>query len=519
MAQVGHSSSTINLLSNHANDSSNNNGTSTTKSAVGANSSSGSSIVCDDKSLKDKDFSEVMGRYSEAEKPAASTLKSSVSGAADGSVESPEEALGEGPSLLLQTPLDGLTITGTGKELPIEGSPLPPLGLLTKDINVPASPANTIIVAAGVEPSVITASVEQALTPGQTAGPGAVALAGGSEPPLEGTIAVTALGSAPAPAVVTNTPQLAAAEEAVLPTTGSAVPEGQPSAALGGAGAEVIATVANPVAVTKMASSQTLNSDGLTVQDLRGRLFDDGAAKGAGVLATTKISATDESITATTRAHAIAPPLALNAGGQMQMTAAVETLAALTSGVPSEAIATVAATGSGATVAPSLAVAETPSGYRQLATSPFQTAVPIEVGKPGWSDGVMQKVMWMSSQQINRAEIALDPPELGPLQVRVATQGDQTTVTFTSAHGSVRDALDQGVSRLREMMENQGLNLADVDVSDQRKFSSGDQNSQSQGDEADQEGNGDGDDAATAADNTTANGTTRMGVRLVDSYV
>lgn len=110
------------------------------------------------------------------------------------------------------------------------------------------------------------------------------------------------------------------------------------------------------------------------------------------------------------------------------------------------------------------------TAYKQPLNAVAQVGVPVEVGKAGWSDGVMAKVMWMSSQQISKAEIALDPPELGPLQVRISTQSDQTSVVFTSSHGVVRDALDQGLPRLREMMENQGLDLADVDVSDQRSF-------------------------------------------------
>ena len=95
------------------------------------------------------------------------------------------------------------------------------------------------------------------------------------------------------------------------------------------------------------------------------------------------------------------------------------------------------------------------------------TSVAATVGKPGWSEGVAQQVMWMSSQHISKAEIALDPPDLGPLHVRISTHGDHTSVSFSSAHGVVRDALDQGLPKLRDMMQSQGINLADVDVSDQ----------------------------------------------------
>ena len=105
--------------------------------------------------------------------------------------------------------------------------------------------------------------------------------------------------------------------------------------------------------------------------------------------------------------------------------------------------------------------------YQATHAEALPASVPVAVGRPGWSDAVMQRVMWMSSQNVNRVDIALDPPELGPLQVRIVTQSDQTSVVFTSNNGSVREALDQSLPRLREMMEGQGLNLTDVNVSDQ----------------------------------------------------
>ncbi|MEH6556574.1 MAG: flagellar hook-length control protein FliK [Oceanicoccus sp.] len=115
----------------------------------------------------------------------------------------------------------------------------------------------------------------------------------------------------------------------------------------------------------------------------------------------------------------------------------------------------------------SLAALDASQTYKPTSAEALLAAVPVPVGKPGWSDAVMQRVMWMSSQNINRVDIALDPPELGPLQVRIVTQADQTSVVFSSNHGSVREALDQGLPRLREMMDSQGLNLTDVNVSDQ----------------------------------------------------
>lgn len=93
--------------------------------------------------------------------------------------------------------------------------------------------------------------------------------------------------------------------------------------------------------------------------------------------------------------------------------------------------------------------------------------VAVPVGSNGWSDAVVDKVMWFSANQLNSAEIKLNPPDLGPLQVRISTQHDQTTVVFSSPHAAVRDALDQALPRLRDMFGGQGLQLSDASVGGQ----------------------------------------------------
>lgn len=90
-----------------------------------------------------------------------------------------------------------------------------------------------------------------------------------------------------------------------------------------------------------------------------------------------------------------------------------------------------------------------------------------ELGQPEWHNTVAEKVAVMATKNLSSAEIQLDPPELGQLQVRVTLNQDQASVSFSSQHAVVRDALDQTAIRLREMFDAEGLNLVDVDVSDQ----------------------------------------------------
>ncbi|MNZ24167.1 Flagellar hook-length control protein [compost metagenome] len=92
-------------------------------------------------------------------------------------------------------------------------------------------------------------------------------------------------------------------------------------------------------------------------------------------------------------------------------------------------------------------------------------AVAMQQG--GWSEAVVDRVMWLSSQSLKSAEIQLDPQELGRLEVRVNMTQDQTQVTFASPNANVRDALEGQMHRLRELFAQQGMNQLDVNVSDQ----------------------------------------------------
>ena len=109
-----------------------------------------------------------------------------------------------------------------------------------------------------------------------------------------------------------------------------------------------------------------------------------------------------------------------------------------------------------------------PVSYRSFAgTTQASTYIQTPVATPQWGDAVAERMVWFSVKSVASAELKLDPPELGPLQVRITTQGDQTNITFTSQHLAVRDALDQSLPRLREIFSENGLNLSNVDVSEQ----------------------------------------------------
>jgi flagellar hook-length control protein FliK len=87
---------------------------------------------------------------------------------------------------------------------------------------------------------------------------------------------------------------------------------------------------------------------------------------------------------------------------------------------------------------------------------------------PGWGRAMGERAIMMAQHGPRTAEIKLDPPELGSMQIRIHLQGgDQVSVSFTSPNPMVREALEQQMPRLREMFADQGLNLQDSSVADQ----------------------------------------------------
>lgn len=95
---------------------------------------------------------------------------------------------------------------------------------------------------------------------------------------------------------------------------------------------------------------------------------------------------------------------------------------------------------------------------------PYTTSVPSPVGDAQWSQDMSEKVVWLTSRNIQSAQIHLNPAELGPVEVKVSVQNDQTVVSFNVQNTQVRELLEANVHRLREMMDGNGVNLADVNV-------------------------------------------------------
>ncbi|MBB6366012.1 flagellar hook-length control protein FliK [Xanthomonas sacchari] len=78
------------------------------------------------------------------------------------------------------------------------------------------------------------------------------------------------------------------------------------------------------------------------------------------------------------------------------------------------------------------------------------------------------RISWLADQKIGHAHIKLNPAELGPVEVRLHMTGDQVNASFSSNQADVRQALENSLPRLRDMLGQHGFQLGQADVGQQQ---------------------------------------------------
>lgn len=128
---------------------------------------------------------------------------------------------------------------------------------------------------------------------------------------------------------------------------------------------------------------------------------------------------------------------------------------------------------------------ESTRGSSLLTSSDSRAQLPVglqSIGLPvthqKWGQALGQRVVYMANQQMQQAQITLNPEKLGPVQVRLQIDRDQkVSVVMTAQHGITREAMEAAMPRLREMLEQSGIDVSSVDVNDQKQFAEGEQDS------------------------------------------
>lgn len=152
-------------------------------------------------------------------------------------------------------------------------------------------------------------------------------------------------------------------------------------------------------------------------------------------------------------------------------------------------------------------------------TLPSALELPVEIrlGTTGWRDEVGQKLTWMISNNRQQADLILNPPQLGRIEVTLSLDGNQASASFASPHVAVREALENSMARLREVLADAGVTLGQTHVGAESRRDSNPANPKNEGFAVMRQDNG----RYVAALDPSASGLASRGIRahgMVDVF-
>lgn len=89
--------------------------------------------------------------------------------------------------------------------------------------------------------------------------------------------------------------------------------------------------------------------------------------------------------------------------------------------------------------------------------------------EPTAANQLKERVMFQVNQKIQSADIRLAPEELGSVQIKINLQQEQLSVQFVVQQSAAKEALEQQMPRLKELLQEQGMALTDGQVHQQQR--------------------------------------------------
>lgn len=106
----------------------------------------------------------------------------------------------------------------------------------------------------------------------------------------------------------------------------------------------------------------------------------------------------------------------------------------------------------------------------QQPTSGPQNNAPLKIETPvhdrqAWTGDFGQKIVWLATNDKQSAQLTLNPPQMGPIEISLNITRDSANALFVSANPEVREAIESAMPRLREMLAGAGIELGQANVS------------------------------------------------------
>ena len=84
--------------------------------------------------------------------------------------------------------------------------------------------------------------------------------------------------------------------------------------------------------------------------------------------------------------------------------------------------------------------------------------------RDSWSTDLGQKLLWFAGNDKQQAQLTLNPPQLGSVEISLKIDRETASAHFVSANADVRAAIETALPRLREMFASAGIDLGQVSV-------------------------------------------------------
>lgn len=118
-------------------------------------------------------------------------------------------------------------------------------------------------------------------------------------------------------------------------------------------------------------------------------------------------------------------------------------------------------------------VAKTLEASLRRAENSAQVQETISILKKDFPEQVKENVLMMINTRMRQVDIRLDPPELGSMQVKLNMQGEQAQLNIVVQNQPARDALEQQMPRLRDLLAEQGVDLGETHVKQEQREQQG----------------------------------------------
>jgi flagellar hook-length control protein FliK len=107
-----------------------------------------------------------------------------------------------------------------------------------------------------------------------------------------------------------------------------------------------------------------------------------------------------------------------------------------------------------------------PANLAEMAAvqAPATARIDTALGSTGWGDAFQQKIVWLVDRQQQHAELHVNPPHLGPIEITLNLGEEATHIAFTSPHAAVREAIEASLPELRTALGEKGLALGQASV-------------------------------------------------------